>query len=223
MIYLKTFESFAGGNRGYVMQVIASMCEGDEIDFSLETTSIKNGKETDSFFVFRLEKGPQVESVHEAIARLDEIGYFAQKVKWIHAFHCVMVYKKDCVLVDYMDEDFASDLSRLRNAANFRSLLTSDYSDLLVGSGTEKSEEIYADMIKNYEHVVLGNETYFIGEKELQFVTLNHGSVEWKDGKFEWTPKTKTKHFATMYKTNGSWWSWYSTLDVKDCVFIPWT
>ena len=83
MRYVRTFESFAEGDRGYVMQVIASMCEGDEIDFSLETTSIKNGKETDSVFVFRLEKGPQIESVHEAIARLDDIGYFAQKVKWI--------------------------------------------------------------------------------------------------------------------------------------------
>jgi hypothetical protein len=213
MRYVKTFESFAEGNRGYVMQVIASMCEDDEIDFSLETISIKNGKETDSFFVFRLEKGPQVESVHEAIARLDEIGYFAQKVKWIHAFHCVMVYKKDCVLVDYMDEDFARDLSR-------RSLLTSGYSDYLVGSDPEKSEKIYTDMIKNYEYVVLGNETYFIGEKESQFVTLNHGSVEWKDGNFEWLPKTKTRHFATMYKSNGAWWSWYSTLDVKDCVYF---
>ena len=217
MIYLKTFESFGEGNRGYVMQVIASMCEGDEIDFSLETTSIKNGKETDSVFVFRLEKGPQVESVHEAISRLDDIGYFTQKVKWIHSFHCVMVYKKDCVLVDYMDEDFARDLSR-------RSLLTSGYSDSglsWVGSDPEKSEKIYADMIKNYEYVVLGNETHFIGEKESQFVTLNHGGVEWKDGKFEWLPKTKTRHFATMYKSNGAWWSWYSTLDVEDCVFIP--
>ena len=213
MMYLKTFESFGEGNKGYVMQVIASMCEGDEIDFSLETTSIKNGKETDSVFVFRLEKGPQIESVHEAIARLDDIGYFAQKVKWIHAFHCVMVYKKDCVLVDYMDEDFARDLSR-------RSLLTSGYSDYLVGSDPEKSEKIYADMIKNYEYVVLGNETYFIGEKESQFVTLNQGSVEWKDGMFDWLPKTKTRHFATMYKSNGAWWSWYSTLDVKDCVYF---
>lgn len=217
MMYLKTFESFAEGNKGYVMQVIASMCEDDEIDFSLETTSIMNGKETDSFFVFRLEKGPQVESVHEAIARLDEIGYFAQKVNWIHAFHCVMVYRKDCVLVDYMDEDFARDLSR-------RSLLTSGNSDsglFWVGSDPEKSEKIYADMIKNYEYVVLGNETYFISEKESQFVTLNQGSVEWKDVKFEWRPKTKTRHFATMYKSNEAWWSWYSTLDVEDCVFIP--
>lgn len=216
MIYLKTFESFAEGDRGYVMQVIASMCEGDEIDFSLETTSIKNGKETDSVFVFRLEEGPDVDSAHEAIARLDDIGYFAQKVKWIHSFHCVMVYRKDCVLVDYMDDDFARDLSRRRT-------LSSGYSDCLVGSDPEKSGEIYADMIKDYEHVVLGNETYFIGEKESQFVTLNHGSVEWKDGKFEWRPKTKTRHFATMYKTNGTWWSWYSTLDVEDCVSIPWT
>ena len=215
MRYVRTFESFAEGDRGYVMQVIASMCEGDEIDFSLEATSVKDGKETDSVFIFRLEEGPDVESVHEAIARLDEIGYFAQKVKWIHAFHCVMVYRKDCVLVDYMDDDFARDLSRRRT-------LSSSYSDYLVGSGPEKSEEIYTDMIKDYEHVVLGNETYFIGEKESQFVTLNHGSVEWKDGKFEWQPKTKTRHFATMYKTNGAWWSWYSTLDVEDCVFIPW-
>lgn len=216
MMYLKTFESFAEGDRGYVMQVIASMCENDEIDFSLETTSMKDGKQTDSVFIFRLEEGPDVESVHEAIARLDEIGYFAQKVKWIHAFHCVMVYRKDCVLVDYMDDDFARDLSRRRT-------LSSSYSDYMVGSGPEKSEEIYTDMIKDYEHVVLGNETYFIGEKESQFVTLNHGSVEWKDGKFEWQPKTKTRHFATMYKTNGAWWSWYSTLDVDDCIFIPWT
>lgn len=215
MRYVKTFESFAEGDRGYVMQVIASMCENDEIDFSLETTSMKDGKETDSVFIFRLEEGPDVESVHEAIARLDEIGYFAQKVKWIHAFHCVMVYRKDCVLVDYMDDDFARDLSRRRT-------LSSSYSDFLVGSGPEKSEEIYTDMIKDYEHVVLGNETYFIGEKESQFVTLNHGSVEWKDGRFEWVPKTKTRHFATMYKTNGAWWSWYSTLDVEDCVFITW-
>ena len=215
MRYVKTFESFAEGDRGYVMQVIASMCENDEIDFSLETTSMKDGKETDSVFIFRLEEGPDVESVHEAIARLDEIGYFAQKVKWIHAFHCVMVYRKDCVLVDYMDADFARDLSRRRT-------LSSSYSDFLVGSGPEKSEEIYTDMIKDYEHVVLGNETYFIGEKESQFVTLNHGSVEWKDGRFEWVPKTKTRHFATMYKTNGAWWSWYSTLDVEDCVFITW-
>jgi hypothetical protein len=204
MRYVRTFESFLEGDRGYVMQVIASMCENDGIDFSLETTSVKDGKETDSVFIFRLEEGPDVESVHEAIARLDEIGYFAQKVKWIHAFHCVMVYRKDCVLVDYMDDDFARDLSRRRT--------------LLVGSVPEKSEEIYADMIKNYEHVVLGNETYFIGEKESQFVTLNQGSVEWKDGKFEWQPKTKTRHFATMYKTNGAWWCWYSTLDVEDCV-----
>ena len=215
MIYLKTFESFAEGDRGYVMQVIASMCEGDEIDFSLETTSVKDGKETDSVFIFRLEEGPDVESVHEAIARLDEIGYFAQKVKWIHAFHCVMVYRKDCVLVDYMDDDFARDLSRRRT-------LSSDYSDYLVGSNPDKSGEIYTDMIKDYEYVVLGNETYFIGEKESQFVTLNHGSVEWKDGKFEWRPKTKTRHFATMYKTNGAWWSWYSTLNVEDCVYIDW-
>ena len=215
MRYVKTFESFAEGDRGYVMQVIASMCENDEIDFSLETTSMKDGKETDSVFIFRLEEGPDVESVHEAIARLDEIGYFAQKVKWIHAFHCVMVYRKDCVLVDYMDDDFARDLSRRRT-------LSSSYSDYMVGSGPEKSEEIYTDMIKDYEHVVLGNETYFIGEKESQFVTLNHGSVEWKDGKFEWVPKTKTRHVATMYKTNGAWWSWYSTLDVEDCVFITW-
>ena len=213
MRYVRTFESFAEGDRGYVMQVIASMCEGDEIDFSLETTSIKNGKETDSVFIFRLDKGPQVESVHEAIARLDDIGYFAQKVKWIHAFHCVMVYRKDCVLVDYMDYDLERDLSRRRT-------LSSGYSDFLVGSGPDKSEEIYADMIKNYEHVVLGNETYFIGEKESQFVTLNHGSVEWKDVKFEWQPKTKTRHFATMYKSNGAWWSWYSTLDVEDCVYF---
>ena len=215
MRYVRTFESFAEGDRGYVMQVIASMCEGDEIDFSLEATSVKDGKETDSVFVFRLEEGPDVDSAHDAIARLDDIGYFAQKVKWIHAFHCVMVYRKDCVLVDYMDDDFARDLSRRRT-------LSSSYSDYMVGSGPEKSEEIYADMIKDYEHVVLGNETYFIGEKESQFVTLNHGSVEWKDGRFEWVPKTKTRHFATMYKTNGAWWSWYSTLDVEDCVFIPW-
>lgn len=215
MIYLKTFESFAEGDRGYVMQVIASMCEGDEIDFSLETTSVKDGKETDSVFIFRLEEGPDIESVHEAIARLDEIGYFAQKVNWIHSFHCVMVYRKDCVLVDYMDDDFARDLSRRRT-------LSSGYSDYLVGSNPDKSGEIYTDMIKDYEYVVLGNETYFIGEKESQFVTLNHGSVEWKDGKFEWRPKTKTRHFATMYKTNGVWWSWYSTLNVEDCVYIDW-
>lgn len=215
MRYVRTFESFAEGDSGYVMQVIASMCEGDGIDFSLEATSVKDGKETDSVFIFRLEEGPDVESVHEAIARLDEIGYFAQKVRWIHAFHCVMVYRKDCVLVDYMDDDFARDLSRRRT-------LSSSYSDYMVGSGPEKSEEIYADMIKDYEHVVLGNETYFIGEKWSQFVTLNHGSVMWEDGKFEWQPKTKTRHFATMYKTNGAWWSWYSTLDVEDCVSIAW-
>ncbi len=206
------------------MQVIASMCENDEIDFSLETTSIKNGKETDSVFIFRLEEGPDVESVHEAIARLDEIGYFAQKVKWIHAFHCVIVYRKDCVLVDYMDDNFARDLSRRSTLYKINSILN----DYLVGSGPEKSEErlilsttiLYADMIKDYEHVVLGNETYFIGEKESQFVTLNQGSVEWKNGKFEWQPKTKTRHFATMYKTNGAWWCWYSTLDVEDCVYF---
>ena len=112
MMYLKTFESFAEGNSGYVMQVIASMCEVHEIDFSLEATSVKDGKETDSVFIFRLDKGPEVESVHEAIARLDDIGYFAQKVKWINAFHCVMVYRKDCVLVDYMDEFYERALSR---------------------------------------------------------------------------------------------------------------
>jgi hypothetical protein len=214
MMYLKTFESFAEGNRGYVMQVIASMCENDEIDFSLETTSVKDGKETDSVFIFRLDKGPQIESVHEAIARLDDIGYFAQKVNWIHAFHCVIVYRKDCLLVDYMDEFYERALSRRK--------LSGGYLDCLVGSYPEKSQEIYSDMINNYEHVVLGNETYFISEKEAQ-LTLNHGSVEWKDGKFEWQPKTKTRHFATMYKTNSAWWSWYSTLDVDDCIFIPWT
>lgn len=214
MMYLKTFESFAEGNRGYVMQVIASMCENDEIDFSLETTSVKDGKETDSVFIFRLDKGPQIESVHEAIARLDDIGYFAQKMNWIHAFHCVIVYRKDCLLVDYMDEFYERALSRRK--------LSGGYLDCLVGSYPAKSQEIYADMIKNYEYVVLGNETYFISEKEEQ-LTLNHGSVEWKDGKFGWQPKTKTRHFATMYKTNSAWWSWYSTLDVDDCIFIPWT
>ena len=214
MRYIKTYESFGEGNRGYVMQVISAMCEDGNIDFKLLTTSIKNGVETDTVFVFELEKGPDLDVVQDAIERLDDIGYFAQKVKWVNAFHCVMVYRKDCVLVDYMDEFYERVLSRRR--------LSGGYLDYLVGYYPEKSQEIYSDMINNYEHVVLGNETYFISEKEAQ-LTLNHGSVEWKDGKFEWQPKTKTRHFATMYKTNGAWWSWYSTLDVEDCVSIPWT
>lgn len=205
MRYLRTFESFEG-DRGYVMQVISSMCEDQGIDFSLKATSVKGGKETDSIFVFDFEEAPDSDQVEVAVERLDEIGYFARKLNWVHAFHCVVVYRKDCELVDYMDDEFERDLSH-RNTM---------YPEHMVGATHDQSEEVYTRMVEEYEHVVLNNETYFIGDESLS-VDLSHGTVVRKDGKYEWIPRTKTRHFATMYKSYG-WWRWYSTVDVKDCV-----
>jgi len=196
MKYIKTYESFGEGNRGYVMQVISAMCEDGNNDFKLLTTSIKNGVETDTVFVFELEKGPDLDVVHAAIERLDDIGYFAKKVNWIHAFHCIMIYKKDSALVDYLDDDqFKSDVFPK------------------IGDNREESQLIYNKMISKYEHVIIRGEAFLLSD---EVHTINAGDVTWKDGKFEWVPKTMTRHFATIGKSFGNWRTWYSPININD-------